>query len=124
MKQFRTNDSFSVLIPDGECSYATSVVRCLADEKNIQTFVLSKHKNAPIRFSRYTSQFIHYSTGKSKEEKLTAIIDTIKKTNADILLPVDVETIRLIAEYKEKLTPLIAIAPVPIVNSFIISDIK
>ncbi|WP_159521931.1 carboxylate--amine ligase [Sunxiuqinia indica] len=124
MKQSVTNGSFSVLIPDGECSYATSVVRCLADEKNIQTFVFSNHKNAPIRFSRYTSQFIHYLSGESKEEKLTAIIDAIKKTDADVLLPVDVETIRLIAEYKEKLTPLIAIAPVPKVHSFDIANDK
>lgn len=124
MKQFATNGSFSVLIPDGESDYAASVVRCLAEEKNIKIFVLSKDKNAPIRFSRYTKQFIYCLNGENKEEKLTAIIDAIKKTNADILLPLDVETIRLIAENKEKLSNLIAIAPVPKVNSFDIADDK
>lgn len=124
MKQFATNGSFSVLIPDGESHYAVSVVRCLAEAKNIKTFVLSLDKNAPIRFSRYTTKFLYRLKGENKEEKLSAIIDAIKKTNADILLPIDVETIRLIAEYKEKFLNLIAIAPIPEVNSFDIADDK
>ncbi|REG83447.1 carboxylate--amine ligase [Algoriphagus antarcticus] len=124
MKNVETNRSFSVLIPDGECTYATSVVRCLAEQKNIKTIALATDKNAAVRFSRYTSKFIYNVYGESNEERLTGIIDAIKKTNADILLPVDVGTIRLIAENKEKLSKLIAIAPIPEVNSFDIADDK
>jgi predicted ATP-grasp superfamily ATP-dependent carboligase len=124
MKKKLANGSFSVLIPDGESNYAISVVRCLAEGKNIKTIVLSTDKNAPARFSRFTSRFIYNSNGESNEEKLTAIIDAIKETNADILLPVDVETIHLVAEHKEKLSNLIAIAPVPEINSFDIADDK
>lgn len=118
------NRSFSVLIPDGHGNNSVSVVRCLGKEKNIKIFVLSRDNNIPVRYSRYTSKFIHYSNGETKEAQLSAIIDAIKKTNADILLPIDVETIRLVAEYKEILSDLIAIAPVPDVNSFDIADDK
>jgi len=124
MKKIIRNGSFSVLIPDGESHYATSIVRCLAEEKEVKTIVLSRDRNAPIRFSRYTSKFIYNLFGESKEERLAAIIDAIKKTNTDILLPVDVETIRLVSENKEKLSNLIAIAPNPELNSFDIADDK
>ncbi len=124
MGKFEKNRSFSVLIPDGETNNSVSIVRCLGVEKNIKIFVLSKEKNKPVRYSRYISKFIHYSNGETKEEKLTAIIDAIEKTNADVLLPIDIDTIRLVAEYKEILSKLIAIAPVPDVNSFDIANDK
>lgn len=124
MKKFAKNRPFSVLIPDGETNNSLSVVRCLGEEKNVKIFVLSKGKNNPVRYSRYISKFIHYSNGETKEEKLAAIIDAIEKTNADILLPLDIDIIRLVSEYKEILSKLIAIAPVPDVNSFDIANDK
>jgi len=119
-----TNESFSVLIPDGECNYAISVIRCLGQHKNVKTFVLSTDKNAPSRFSRFTSQFIFNKKAKNKEEKIAAIIDGINKTKADVLLPLDVETIRLVSEHKEKFSDLIAISPTPGIKSFDIADDK
>lgn len=124
MKQQGIKESFSVLIPDGESSHATSVIRCLAEVKNVKTFILSNKKTAPIRYSRYIAQFLYYENGIKKEDRIAAIIDAIERINADILLPVDVETIRLITEHKKKLTRLISIAPVPEIDSFDIANDK
>lgn len=118
MKKFANYDSFSVLIADGETPNALSIVRCLGEIKNIKIFVLSKGTKNPIRYSRYVSKFISYTSGDTKEEKLAAIIDAIESTNADILLPLDIAMIRLVAEYKESLSKIIAVAPVPNVDSF------
>lgn len=124
MKPSKTTDCFSVLIPDGESPQALSVNRCLGEMKNVKTFVLSRNKYAPIRFSRYTKRFIYLKDKNTKEERLEAIIDTIKKTNIDIVLPVDVETIRLISEYKDKFSNLTSIAPIPDLESIDIANDK
>lgn len=124
MKTNSAGRPLSVLVPDGESNYAISVVRCLAEVNNINTIVLSKNWKSGTRFSRYTSKFIYDWGGNTKEERLNKIIHYIKETNPDILLPVDIECIRLIAENKEKVANLTAIAPIPEVGSFDIADDK
>lgn len=118
MKKISNYDSFSVLIPDGETGNALSIVRCLGEYKNIKIFVLSNKNNSPVRYSRYVSKYLSYSSDGTKEKYLAAIIDAIESTNADILLPLDVGAIRLVAEYNDSLSRIIAVAPVPEVNSF------
>lgn len=124
MKRKRSEDEFSVLIPDGDGANALSVLRSLAEEKNIKVFVLSPDKKDSIRFSRHISRFIHYPGGETNEGKLAAIAHAIEQTNADVLLPVGVEAIRLVAEHKEKLAKSIALSPVPEVDSFDIANDK
>lgn len=115
---------FSVLIPDGGETYALSVARCLAEEKDINTFVMAEDKQDSIRFSRHIAKFIHHPHEQQKEAKLEAIVDTIEKTKADILLPVGIKSIRLISEHKESLSKIVACPPTPDVRSFDIADDK
>ncbi|SIN69449.1 carboxylate--amine ligase [Algoriphagus halophilus] len=115
--------AFSVLIPDGDEANALSVVRCLAEVKNIQVFVISEHKYAPIRFSRYVKKFIHLPFG-DNENYLAGIIEAIKKTKADVLLPVGVRAVRLIIEKKETFAKVIANINTPEIHSFDIADDK
>jgi len=124
MKKKRSEDEFSVLIPDGDDANALAVLRSLAEEKNVKIFVLSSDKHDSIRFSRHVSRFIHYPGGEINEEQLAAMADAIKKTNADVLLPVGVKAIRLIAEHKEKLSKSIALPPIPEGESFDIANDK
>ncbi len=124
MEKTAKNESFSVLIPDGDTPNTLSIVRCLGQFNKIKIFILSKVKKNPVRYSRYVFKFIYYSNGETKEDQLNAIIDAINKTNADILLPIDVPAIRLVSEFNEVLSKLIAIAPIPDVNSFDIANDK
>lgn len=94
--------AFSVLIPDGDEANALSVVRCLAEVKNIHVVVISERKYAPIRFSRYVKKFIHFPFG-DNENYLAGIMEAIKRTKADVLLPVGVRAVRLTIEKKKHL---------------------
>ncbi|PZX59153.1 putative ATP-grasp superfamily ATP-dependent carboligase [Algoriphagus ratkowskyi] len=110
--------SFSVLIPDGDTPNTLSIVRCLGEIKKIKIFVLSKDKNHPVRYSRHITKFLHYPNVETEEGKLKAIIEAIEETNADILLPIDIEFIRLAAANKDILSKLIAVAPIPEIEAF------
>lgn len=116
--------SFSVLLTDGESNNALAVVRCLGEIKTIKISVLSTQSDAEVKYSKYVSEFIVNPKGDSKEGRLEAIKSAIKTTQAEILLPIDVVDIRLVSEYKEELSQLISIAPIPEVDSFDISDDK
>lgn len=110
--------NFLVLIPDGESIHALPVLRCLGQLNNIRTIILSDNSRAPIRFSRYTGQFFSYENKEGNAGRLAAIIKIAEQTKPDIILPVDEPTIRLFAEYKESLSKLASLAPIPDCNSF------
>lgn len=113
MNNIETKKPFSVLIPDGESNYAISVLRCLAQTKNVRSYILSNDPWAPIRFSRYSTHFFSYKNEQGSEGRLAAIRDAIKKTNVDVVLPVDVETIRLLSSGCEALSQLTSITSLP-----------
>ena len=108
-----TNDFFSVLIPDGESNYALPVLRCLAQMKNVRTYILSNDPWAPSRFSRYASQFLSYTNEKGDEGRLAAIYDTVKKLKVNVVLPVDFQTIRLLSANGGALSRLTSVVPLP-----------
>jgi hypothetical protein len=71
------NDSaLSVLIPDGESTFAVSVLRCLSQVKNLAVHVLSDNPWSAIRFSRHCTRFFSCRPARSNEERLAAI-DTV-----------------------------------------------
>ncbi|MBN3519774.1 ATP-grasp domain-containing protein [Algoriphagus lutimaris] len=123
MNKKSKSSSFSVLIPDGDEANALSVVRCLAEVKNIQVFVISERKYAPIRFSRYVKKFIHFPFG-DNECYLEGIMNALEKTKADVLLPVGVRAVRLIVEKKGTFSKVIANITTPEIKSFDIADDK
>jgi len=124
MRRLKTENHFKVLIPDGESDHSLSVIRCLGEVKNIEVIVLSNNKSAPIRFSRYCSRFITYSEGNNEEEKLNAITHKLKELNIDVVLPIDIKTICLFSKYKERISKLATIAPLPDFDSFNTSNDK
>jgi len=63
MKRTLTPSKISVLIPDGESPLAIAVLHCLARQRGVTTHILSSDRWAPVRFSRYRSQFIDYRSG-------------------------------------------------------------
>lgn len=123
MNNPNTKTSFSVLIPDGDEANALAVVRCLAEVKNIRIFVLSEHKNAPIRYSRHVKKFFHFPFG-DNENYLARIMEVVKNSKVDVVLPVGVRAVRLITEQKDVLSQVVATIPTPEIDSFDIADDK
>lgn len=117
-------NEFSVLIPDGESQHAITVLRCLKQMKNVTVFILSANRGSMVRFSRYCNRFISYTDGNRPETRLNAIYDAIEKLKPDVVLPVDVETISLLAANKENLSKLTSVVPLPSTDAFQIANHK
>jgi len=109
----KTKEGFSVLIPDGESPQTIGVLQCLAQMKNVRTYILSNDRWAAIRFSRYSAQFFSYLKGEGNEERLAAIYNTVKKTKIDVVLPVDCRAIRFLSANSGPLSQLTSIALLP-----------
>jgi len=114
---------FSVLIPDGESVFALKVLRCLGEIKRVKIYVLSNDRTAKARYSRYSSKFITY-TEKNESDRLKAIINTLIEIKADVVLPVDIPTIRLISVNRSKIEKIARIPELPVLESIDIADDK
>lgn len=105
-------NNFSVLIPDGESAYSISVLRCLAQVPDVKVHLLAKDTWNMTRFSRYRSQFLVSGKDVNDEIKLTAIETAIRKTGADVILPVGIEMTRLVSVNRERILSLTAVPPI------------
>lgn len=105
------NDYFSVLIPDGESEFAILVLRSLSEIPNVKVNILSSEPWSMIRFSKHRARYLSHSAKEGSEEKLEAIKNAVRETKSDIVLPVDVPTIRLIAENRAKFASIAALPP-------------
>ncbi|MGN6249025.1 MAG: ATP-grasp domain-containing protein [Ginsengibacter sp.] len=114
---------FSVLIPDGESVFAIKVLKCLSKEMGVKVFVLSNNPSAAVAFSRFTKKIFTY-TEKNDSDRLNAITAAIAKTNADVVLPVDVKTIRLLSANIEKIKNMCSVASLAVIDSIDIADDK
>lgn len=123
MKKSVENKSFSVLIPDGESIFALKVLRCLGEIKSVKVYILSNDPQAKVRYSRYCDKFITYIE-KNKSDRLAAITNTLVKIKADVILPVDIPTIRLISANQKEIEKMTRIVPLPVIEGIDIADDK
>jgi predicted ATP-grasp superfamily ATP-dependent carboligase len=107
----------SVLMLDGESSFAHNVAHCLARRPNVALHVVSTSRSVPLRYSRLRSSFI-VSEARSDAERLQALPELVARTGADVLLAVDGASVRFVSEHYGCLKRLAAIAPVPETGTF------
>ncbi len=124
VKYSELKDNFSVLIPDGKSIFALSVLRCLSEVPGLRTYVLSDNPKAPVRFSKYTSQFLNRAKGLNDKKTIDAIRLAVKQTKADVILPVEEKTIRLLSLHRSKFLKLTALAPLADCKTFDIASDK
>jgi predicted ATP-grasp superfamily ATP-dependent carboligase len=117
-------DSFSVLIPDGESILTLFVMHGFAHIPNVKLHVLSNERWAPARFSRYCSTYSFKQMGANNEERFNAVAEVARRTHADVLLPVETGGIVFAAAKRQELSQLLAVAPVPDLESFEIANNK
>jgi predicted ATP-grasp superfamily ATP-dependent carboligase len=118
------NDTFSVLIPDGESEFAVFVAHCFASFPNARLHVLSGQRWAPFRFSRYCHTYTFRPTGPDDESRLDAIEDLVKKYQIDVLLPTETSWLSFVVANREALSSFVAVAPVPCPRDFEIANNK
>lgn len=122
--KLRNNRSLTILIPDGESNNALAIIRCLGQEKNINVVVLSNIKNNSLKYSRYVHQYIYKEDVFSEEGKISRLINAIIKLKADVLMPIDIDTIRLVSKFKSELSGIVITVPVPNLDEFEIANNK
>ncbi len=118
------NKQLSILIPDGESEFALPVLRCLSQIPDVKVYVLSSEPWSIIRLSKHRSEYFSHSAKESSEQKFEEIRDTVKRLEVDILLPVDVPTIELVARNKNKFDSIVALPPIASVESINIAADK
>ncbi|MEI6274796.1 MAG: ATP-grasp domain-containing protein [Prolixibacteraceae bacterium] len=112
------NETFSVLIPDGESYFALPTLQCLGSAKNIEVYIISNNRQASIRFSRYSKHISFIPKGSSQEERFREILKIIKKIKIDIILPIDQPTIRFLSEHGSPLLEYTSITSLPNKEAF------
>lgn len=107
----------NVLIPDGERVIAKFVVNCLSSCKDVNVHVLSRNENASIKYSRFISSYTFEKQDDYDEKWLEVIKKQISLNSINVVMPVEIENIRLLSASYDELKELVTLL-VPPLNSF------
>lgn len=99
-----------VLIPDGESTFTTGVVRSLAMTGRYEVHVLSADPRAPIRYSRHIRNFVVRENDTPLRD---AIAGLVGPAGIDLLLPVDEPAIECASVNARTLGALVRLPPLP-----------
>lgn len=113
-------NKISILIPDGESRFALPLLYCLSRNSDVKVNILSGDPWATIRFSRYRAGYHSYigEPPVDSARKIELIREVVKKTKADIVLPVDQPTIKMLAAHAGAFDGLATVSPLPSVEMF------
>ena len=109
---------FTVLIPDAESGHAVPVIRCLSEVKGLVVHTLSKDPKASLKYSFRSRSFRVAETDENNELKTDFIINAIKRTNADIIFPVDEAAVDFFSKNMDQFKEIVALPPIPSVEVF------
>ncbi|MCD2259754.1 ATP-grasp domain-containing protein [Psychroserpens luteolus] len=117
------SSKLNVLIPDGNSTWALSVIQCLSHIDNYKLFVLSNEKRTATKFSKYTVYYTFFKRP-NDESWLRIINSEIEKNAIDVILPVaEVETLFFI-NYKDRISQQAKVIPLPNLKDFEIATNK
>ncbi len=102
----------SVLIADGEDEdLPLKVLRCLGQVPDLDINVLSSGKWSPARFSRYRKEFINHPEDVDEAKQFEIVLETAKKTGADVILGIYEPTVRMLAHHRDLISTVSSIPP-------------
>ena len=83
----------NILIPDGNSTWAMSVISCLSDINSYQIFVLSSKKRTAAKYSRHISYYKYYES--TLDKAWLDIINTeIHSNQISVVIPIAEKAIR------------------------------
>jgi predicted ATP-grasp superfamily ATP-dependent carboligase len=105
--------AISVLIPDGEDHMALWVMRSLGLTHRVRVDLMTSHRLPPSGLSRFC-RHCHFTTSDiTDKDRCDAILKTIATTPVDVLLPVSVAGIHLVAAARQAFVRQVALPPLP-----------
>jgi predicted ATP-grasp superfamily ATP-dependent carboligase len=107
----------NILIPDGDSTWALSVMQCLSQAEGYNIFVLSSTKRTATKFSSCTSYYKFYERT-SDIEWIDIINSEIEKHAITVVLPIAEQEILFFIKNKEQISSLALISPLPNLKDF------
>ena len=111
------SSKLNVLIPDGDSTWALSVLQCLSHIEGYQLFVLSNQKRTATKYSKHTAYYKFYE--RTDDVSWLNIINTEVEANSiSVILPIaEAETLFFI-RYKDKVSKQAKVMPLPSLKDF------
>lgn len=111
------NSKLNVLIPDGNSTWALSVMNCLSSNSDYKLFVLSDKKRTATKFSKHTFYYKYYkrTTDQDWLEKINKEVDL---QNISVIIPIAENEIKFFIKNSLLLSNLVKIIHLPHLKDF------
>ena len=111
------SSKLNVLIPDGDSTWALSVIQCLSHIKSYRLFVLSNKKRTAAKFSKYVS---YYKFHKRLDDSnwLDVVNSEIEKNTIDVVIPIAEKELSFFIRNIKNITSKAKVIPLPEFDNF------
>ncbi|MEM5564630.1 ATP-grasp domain-containing protein [Psychroserpens sp. AS72] len=109
--------SCNVLIPDGDSTWALSVMQCLSQVEGYNIFVLSNKKRTATKYSKFTSYYKFYNRP-DDEDWVDVINSEIEKHSITVVLPIAERELLFFINNGAKISSSARIIPLPNSKNF------
>lgn len=83
----KLNETYSVLIPDGERTILSAILNCASQINNIKLYVMSTIKDNSLRYSRYVHRFFYFPEISNELEWISNINKVTREHDIDLIMP-------------------------------------
>lgn len=106
-----------VLIPDGNSTWALTVINCLSQNSDYKLFVLSDKKRTATKFSKHISYYKHYKKTSDKHW-LDIISKEVEAHNISVIVPIAEDEFRFFISNQKLLSNSVNVIPLPGIQNF------
>lgn len=107
----------NVLIPDGNSTWALSVMNCLSQNSEYKFYVLSNKKRTGTKYSKNTSYYKYYKST-TDEAWLDIVSKEVTTNNISVIIPIAEDEIRFFIKNSHLLPPSVKVIPLPEILDF------
>lgn len=111
------NSKIHVLIPDGDSTWALSVLSCLSYNPDYKFFVLSNAKRTATKYSRYTTYYKYYQRS-SDQDWLETLNREIKAHTISVIIPIAENEMQFFISYQNQLDDNAKLISLPSMEAF------
>ncbi|WP_431135758.1 ATP-grasp domain-containing protein [Psychroserpens mesophilus] len=111
------NSKCHVLIPDGNSTWALTVMNCLSYNPDYKLFVLSDKKRTATKFSKHTSYYKYYKRPSDKDWA-DIIVREVVTQNITVIIPIAEAEIKFFITNSHHLPDSVKVILLPEINSF------
>ena len=111
------SSKLNVLIPDGDSTWALSVLQCLSHIEDYQLFVLSNEQRTATKYSKYTTYYKYYK--RLDDASWLHIINAEVEANSiSMILPIAEAEILFFISHKDEISNKAKIIALPMLKNF------